>query len=235
MTMRDTPHILIIEDEPVTRATLAAYLDQSGYRISVADDAAAAEAILAADPADLLLIDVNLSGKDGLQITREQRAISEVGIILISALTEDVDRIVGLEIGADDYVCKPFNRRELLARIKNLLRRTTQLRHVNNRTLRFEGFVFDILTRQLHDPKGRLIPLTRGEYEILRALAAQPGEVLSRDALLHAMARRHESGSDRTIDVLIRRLRQKLGDDPRAARFITTSHGEGYVFTANMG
>src|SRR5699024_9841750 len=94
MTMRDTPHILIIEDEPVTRATLAAYLDQSGYRISVADDAAAAEATLAADPADLLLIDVNLSGKDGLQITREQRAISEVGIILISALTEDVDRIV---------------------------------------------------------------------------------------------------------------------------------------------
>lgn len=233
--MTDTPHILIIEDEPVTRATLAAYLDQSGYRISQADNADKAEAILSLDPADLLLIDVNLSGKDGLQITREQRALSEVGIILISALTDDVDRIVGLEIGADDYVCKPFNRRELLARIKNLLRRTTQLRHINHRTIRFEGFVFDIVARQLRGPDNQPIPLTRGEYEVLRALVRHPGEVLSRDEIMLGFARRHDSASERTVDVLIKRLRQKLGDDIKATRFITTSHGEGYVFTAAIG
>ena len=233
--MSNIPHILIIEDEPVTRAMLAAYLGKSGYRISETDNAGDAEHIIGTDPVDLLLVDVNLSGKDGLQITREQRANSEIGIILISALTDDVDRIVGLEIGADDYVCKPFNRRELLARIRNLLRRTTKLRHINYQNLHFEGFVFDTITRRLHDPAGEMVPLTRGEFEILRALASHPGEVLNRDRLLHAITRQESEGSERTVDVLIRRLRQKLGDDPRMPRIISTAHGEGYVFTAPLG
>ena len=121
-------HIVIVEDEPVTRSALAGYLESFGYRVSECDTAEKAEKILSLGTADLLIADINLQGKDGLEITREQRARSEIGIILLSGRTDDVDRIVGLELGADDYVCKPFNRRELLARVKNLLRRTAAMR-----------------------------------------------------------------------------------------------------------
>ena len=226
------PHIVIIEDEPVTRATLASYLDQHGYRISETETAEAAERIIADEGADLLIVDINLRGKDGLEITREQRAISEVGIILVSGRTDDVDRIVGLELGADDYVCKPFNRRELLARIKNLLRRTAAMRRMSRRNFTFEGFVFDVATRQLRRADGEQIALTRAEFEILRLFVTHPGEVLDRDRLVAAVTHRHDTASVRTADVLIRRLRAKLGDDPRLPRIIATSHGEGYVFTA---
>jgi len=229
---RETAHILLIEDEPVTRAKLALYLDSHGYRVTETDTAARAEAILSDDPADLLIIDVNLGGRDGLEITRQQRALSEVGIILLTGRTDDVDRIVGLEMGADDYVCKPFNSRELLARIKNLLRRTTALRHVNRRLIRFEGYAFDIVSRSLKDADDAPVALTRAEFELLRALASRPGEILGRDTLMHQVSRRDEAGTTRTVDVLIRRLRKKLGDDPKAPRIIATAHGEGYVFTA---
>ena len=228
------PHILIIEDDPVTRATLGSYLDSHGYRVSEADSSEKAERILADTGADLLIVDINLSGKDGLEITREQRALSEIGIILVSGRTDDVDRIVGLELGADDYVCKPFNRRELLARIKNLLRRTASMRRLGRRVYQFDGFTFDSTARQLRDTAGQAIALTRAEFELLRQLVAHPGEVLSRDRLSQGVTHRGEDGSGRTIDVLIRRLRAKLGDDPRAPRIISTSHGEGYVFTAQL-
>lgn len=227
-----TPHILIIEDDPVTRATLGSYLDSHGYRVSEADSSDKAERILAEIGADLLIVDINLSGKDGLEITREQRALSEIGIILVSGRTDDVDRIVGLELGADDYVCKPFNRRELLARIKNLLRRTAAMRPVGRRVHSFNGFRFDTISRQLRNGTGQLVALTRAEFELLRLLVNHPGEVLSRDRLSLGVTHRGTDGAGRTIDVLIRRLRQKLGDDPRAPHVISTSHGEGYVFTA---
>jgi len=228
------PHILIIEDDPVTRATLGSYLDSHGYRVSEADSADKAERILAEMGADLLIIDINLSGKDGLEITREQRALSEIGIILVSGRTDDVDRIVGLELGADDYVCKPFNRRELLARIKNLLRRTTAMRRMGRRIYGFDGYTFDSVSRQLRNSAGEAIALTRAEYELLRQLISHPGEVLSRDRLSLGVTHRGEDSAGRTIDVLIRRLRTKMGDDPKAPRIIGTSHGEGYVFTAQL-
>ena len=228
------PHILIIEDDPVTRATLGSYLDSHGYRVSEADSSEKAERILADTGADLLIVDINLSGKDGLEITREQRALSEIGIILVSGRTDDVDRIVGLELGADDYVCKPFNRRELLARIKNLLRRTASKRRLGRRVYQFDGFTFDSTARQLRDTTGHAIALTRAEFELLRQLVAHPGEVLTRDRLSQGVTHRGEDGAGRTIDVLIRRLRAKLGDDPKAPRIIGTSHGEGYVFTAQI-
>lgn len=226
------PHILIIEDDPVTRATLGSYLDSHGYQVSEAESSEKAERILAETGADLLIVDINLRGKDGLEITREQRALSEIGIILVSGRTDDVDRIVGLELGADDYVCKPFNRRELLARIKNLLRRTTALRRMGRRVYAFEGFTFDSTSRQLRDLSGAAIALTRAEFELLRLLVSHPGEVLTRDRLSLGVTHRGQDGANRTIDVLIRRLRAKLGDDPKAPRIICTSHGEGYVFTA---
>jgi len=225
-------HIVIVEDEPVTRNALASYLESFGYRVSECDTAEKAEKILSMGTADLLIADINLQGKDGLEITREQRARSEIGIILLSGRTDDVDRIVGLELGADDYVCKPFNRRELLARVKNLLRRTAAMRALTRRVLHFNGFTFDVGSRQVTNAAGEPIVLTRAEYELLRVFVFNPGKVMDRDRLIAAITHRQDGTNTRMIDVLVQRLRSKLGDDPKAPRIFTTSHGEGYVFTA---
>ncbi len=233
MTARPS-HIVIVEDEPVTRTALAGYLQSFGYRVSECDTAEKAEKILAHDSADLLIVDINLHGKDGLEITREQRAKSEIGIILLSGRTDDVDRIVGLELGADDYVCKPFNRRELLARVKNLLRRTAAMRALTRRVFHFEGFAFDVAARQVTAPDGGMVVLTRAEYELLRVFVTNAGTVMDRDRLITAITHRQNGTSTRTVDVLVQRLRAKLGDDPKTPRIFTTSHGEGYIFTARL-
>jgi len=227
-------HIVVIEDEPVTRTALAGYLASFGYRVTDFASAEAAEKVLAQDSPDLLIVDINLSGKDGLEITREQRARSEIGIILLSGRTDDVDRIVGLELGADDYVCKPFNRRELLARVKNLLRRTAAMRQLTRRVIQFAGFTFDTAARHLTTANGDPVQLTRGEYELLRTFVLNPGIVLTRDRLLATMTHRTGNTGARTVDVMIKRLREKLEDDPKAPRIFATSHGEGYVFTAPL-
>jgi two-component system torCAD operon response regulator TorR len=227
-------HIVIIEDDPVTRLALAGYFESFGYRISECSGAEQAEKVLAQDTADLLIVDINLPGKDGLEITREQRARSEIGIILLSGRTDDVDRIVGLELGADDYVCKPFNRRELLARAKNLLRRTAAMRQFTRRTVHFAGFSFDTASRQLIGPEGEVTTLTQAEFKLLRALVLNPGIVMDRDRLLATFTHRQNGTNSRTIDVMIKRLRAKLRDDTRAPKIIETSHGEGYVFTAQL-
>ena len=227
-------HIVIVEDEPVTRVALAGYLETFGYRVSECDSAEKAEKILAQGSVDLLIADINLQGKDGLEITREQRARSEIGIILLSGRTDDVDRIVGLELGADDYVCKPFNRRELLARVKNLLRRTAAMRALTRKVFYFNGLTFDVASRQVTSAAGDQIVLTRAESELLRVLVTTPGTVMDRDRLIMAITHRQDGTNTRTIDVLVQRLRAKLGDDPKAPRIFTTSHGEGYVFTAQL-
>lgn len=214
--------------------TLSSYLESFGYRVSECDNAVDAERILSTESIDLLIVDINLAGKDGLEITREQRARSEIGIILLSGRTDDVDRIVGLELGADDYVCKPFNRRELLARVKNLLRRTMMIKHLNRRVFSFGGFSFDISQRRLSRGDGEHLHLTRGEFELLRVFVTNPGVVMDRDRLIHAITPRHVAANPRTIDVLVRRLRIKLCDDPKQPRIFSTSHGEGYVFTAPL-
>ncbi|EYD78120.1 DNA-binding protein response regulator TorR [Rubellimicrobium mesophilum DSM 19309] len=231
---QSSAHIVIIEDEPVTRMALAGYLESFGYRVTACAGSEAAEVVMAQDGADLLIVDINLAGKDGLEITREQRARSEIGIILLSGRTDDVDRIVGLELGADDYVCKPFNRRELLARVKNLLRRTSAMRQLARRVVSFAGFSFDLSTRHLVAPDGGAIPLTRAEYELLRAFVLNPGIVLDRDRLLATITHRQDGTNARTVDVMVKRLRAKLRDDPKAPRILGTSHGEGYVFTAPL-
>lgn len=227
-------HILIIEDDPVTRATLTSYLEMQGYSVSEASCADTAERILDTAEPDLLLVDINLPGKDGLQITREQRAKSDIGIILVSGRDDDVDRIVGLEIGADDYVCKPFNRRELLARIKNLIQRTRLARQQSRPVYRFSGFTFDVLQRRLETDAGTVLALTRAEFEVLHYLTAHAGEVASRDALMARVTHRNYGTNPRTVDVLVRRLRAKLEDDPAHPEIITTAHGEGYVFTSRV-
>ncbi|KIC20098.1 response regulator [Leisingera sp. ANG-Vp] len=227
-------HILIIEDEPVTRATLASYLDAQGYDVSQAETAEEAEKILEEQEVDLLLVDINLPGKDGLQITREQRGKSEIGIILVTGRDDEIDRIVGLELGADDYVCKPFNRRELLARLKNLLRRTQDIRRLSRRIYKFGKFQFDVAARHLQTAEGDSISLTRAEFEVLDMLVSRAGEVATRDALMSRVTHRQYGANPRTVDVLIRRLRGKLEEDPANPRVITTVHGEGYVFTAPL-
>jgi two-component system, OmpR family, torCAD operon response regulator TorR len=233
-------HIVIVEDDVVTRRRLAAQLKQQMYRVSEAEDAAAMEAILARDPADLLLVDINLEGKDGLTITREQRARSNAGIILLTGRTDQIDRIVGLELGADDYVTKPFDKRELFARIKNLLSRVRDLKafeaeQTEAAPARFGRWSLDRARRRLVDEAGALEALTRAEYELLAAFAENPGVILSRDRLLDMIQNQKWAPDNRTIDVLVGRLRKKIEPDPSHPEWIITIHGEGYMLAELSG
>ena len=227
-------HVLIVEDDDVTRAKLSGYLEAAGYRVSEASDGQGMWKAFAEDPVDLLFLDINLPGEDGLDLTRQVRSRSDIGIILVTGRTEDVDRIVGLEIGADDYLTKPFNPRELLARGKNLLRRTAMAAPSGSTTKRFSGWTFHLRTRRLVSPEGEKVPLTRAEFELLAAFVDRAGMVLSRDRLLNCVTHRSWEPSDRTIDVLVRRLRRKIEVDPKDPELIVTAHGEGYVFAVEV-
>ena len=228
-------HILIVEDEPVTRATLAGYFEEAGYRISEAEDGEGMRAALDKAPADLVLLDINLPGEDGLTLLRELRRSSEVAVILVTGKTDQVDRIVGLELGAHDYVTKPFDTRELLARAKNLIRLTRAAREAGGEAAvrTFDGWTFNKSHRRLVSPSGEDVPLTRGEFELLAALVANPGRVLTRDNLLDHVSHRDWQPNDRTIDVLVGRVRRKIEDDPRHPKRLITVHGIGYVFAGD--
>ena len=230
----DSTHVLIVEDDEVARAKLAGYLETAGHRISEAVDGRGLRQVMASDPVDLVLLDINLPGEDGLDLTRFVRAHSDVGIILVTGRTDDVDRIVGLEIGADDYVTKPFNPRELLARVKTLLRRTTARAPSAPGTKRFSGWRFDTRSRRLVSPEGDKVALTRAEFELLNAFIAHPGAVLTRERLLGCVTHRSWGPGNRTVDVLVRRLRRKLEADPKSPELIITVHGEGYMFAAEV-
>ena len=230
----DSTHVLIVEDDEVARTKLAGYLETAGHRVSEAIDGRGLREVMLSDPVDLVLLDINLPGEDGLDLTRFIRANSDVGIILVTGRTDDVDRIVGLEIGADDYITKPFNPRELLARIKTLLRRTTASAPSVSETMRFSGWRFDTRSRRLVSPEGDRVALTRAEFELLSALIAHPGTVLTRERLLGCITHRSWDPGDRTVDVLVRRLRQKLEADPQSPELIITVHGEGYMFAAEV-
>lgn len=226
-------HIVIVEDDAVTRRRLAGALRKQLYRVSEAEDAAQMEAILARDPADLLLVDINLDGKDGLTITREQRAASNAGIILLTSRDDQIDRIVGLEMGADDYVTKPFDKRELFARVKNLLARIDQIKAATPAPVaaaQVGAWTLDRSRRRLEASDGRVEPLTRAEYELLDAFMRNPGVILSRERLLEMTRHRQGAPEDRTIDVLVGRLRKKVEPDPARPDWIITVHGEGYLF-----
>ena len=230
-------HVLIVEDDEVARTKLAGYLETAGHRVSEAIDGRGLRQVMASDPVDLVLLDINLPGEDGLDLTRFIRASYDVGIILVTGRTDDVDRIVGLEIGADDYITKPFNPRELLARVKTLLRRTTARAASVSETRTvwtFSGWRFDTRSRRLVSPGGDKVALTRAEFELLKALIAHPGTVLTRERLLACITHRSWDPSDRTVDVLVRRLRRKLEVDPKSPELIITAHGEGYMFAAEV-
>ena len=233
----DSTHVLIVEDDEVARTKLAGYLETAGHRVTEAVDGRGLRRVLADDAVDLVLLDINLPGEDGLELTRFIRASFDVGIILVTGRTDDVDRIVGLEIGADDYITKPFNPRELLARVRALLRRTSARAPSvsGTRTSRtFSGWRFDTRSRRLVSPEGDNVALTRAEFELLNALIAHPGAVLTRERLLGCITHRAWGPGDRTVDVLVRRLRRKLEADPKSPELIITVHGEGYMFAAEV-
>ncbi|MEV3820969.1 two-component system response regulator TorR [Aeromonas dhakensis] len=232
-------HILVVEDDVVTREKLTGYFEREGYRVTEVENGQEMRAVLAEQEVALVMLDINLPGEDGLLLTRELRARSTVGIILVTGRSDAVDRIVGLEMGADDYVTKPFELRELLVRVKNLLWRISLAAAqpsepaVADDAVRFGPWRFDIPRRQL-SRDGVPVRLTKAEYEVLVAFIANAGRVLSRERLLALTSHRGDGPSDRTIDVLIRRLRGKMEQDPRDPQLFVTVHGEGYLFAGEL-
>lgn len=224
-------HILIVEDEPVTRAKLAAYLTADGFLVSEAADAKDMKAAVARAIPDVVLLDINLPDESGLILARELRAKSSVGIILVTSRQDETDRIVGLEIGADDYITKPFNPRELAVRVRNLQRRVAPSMAAERSATglySFSGWRLDCDARQLTSPAGEAVRLTRGEFDVLTALARNAGRALTRDQLLDMTQHDGEAVIDRTIDVLVGRLRRKIEADSRHPSIILTVHGIGY-------
>ncbi|MGE5506397.1 MAG: response regulator [Actinomycetota bacterium] len=228
-------HVLIVEDEPVTRAKLAAQLVAEGFQVSEAADARDMKAIVARAVPDVVLLDINLPDENGLVLARDLRSKSSVGIILVTARRDETDRIVGLELGADDYITKPFNPRELAVRVRNLQRRvapTMAAERSASGVYGFAGWKLDCDARQLTSPTGEAVRLTRGEFDVLAALARNAGRALTRDQLLDMTQHDGEAVVDRTIDVLVGRLRRKIEADPRHPAIILTVHGVGYRLVA---
>lgn len=235
-----TPRVLIVDDDPLIRELLHAYLSQEGYEVHCAETAELAESFLASQAVDLVMLDIRLPGKDGLTLTRELRVRSEVGIILITGRNDEIDRIVGLECGADDYVIKPLNPRELVSRAKNLIRRVRHAQlpqpvaNVARPVKQFADWALDTDRRRLIDPDGSETLLTHGEYQLLSVFLRNSGHTLSRDQLMDQIRNREWVPNDRSIDVLVGRLRRKLHDDPAEPQLIITIHGAGYLFTASL-
>lgn len=235
-------HLLLVDDDRQLLELLSRYLEAGGYLVSTAANAAQMRAAMAAARIDLVVLDLMLPGEDGLSLCRElrERRTAHVPILMLTARGEEADRILGLEMGADDYLAKPFATRELLARIRAVLRRTRMLPPnlgplpQQARELRFGDWRLDTTARHLLDAAGTLVPLTGGEYRLLRVLLDHPQRVLTRDQLLNLTQGRDADAFDRSIDLLVSRIRQRLREDSREPRYIKTVRNEGYVFCAEV-
>ncbi|HVY20724.1 MAG TPA: response regulator [Bauldia sp.] len=237
--MTDRPHLLIVDDDREIRDLITRLLQKHDYKVEAARDANAMDAILAVTRIDLVILDVMLPGRSGLDICRELRAKSPVPILMLTAMGDETDRIVGLEMGADDYLAKPFNPRELLARIRAILRRVTSAASSGPmkptaKRLRFAGWQLDLGRRRLEAPDGMIVDLTTGEYELLIAFAERPQRVLTRNQLLDLARGRDAAPFDRSIDVQVSRIRRKIESDPRSPEMIVTVRGDGYMFTPEV-
>jgi two-component system OmpR family response regulator len=236
-TPTTSPRILIVDDDADIRSLLADYLGEQGWHISTAQDGAAMQQVLDTTPVDLIVLDLTLPGSDGLTLCRDLRAHSAIPVIMLTARSAPLDRILGLEMGADDYLCKPFEPRELLVRIRNVLRRsgTVPSEVSGTATLwHFAEWALDDTTRQLQNNAGLVVMLSGGEYRLLKALLERPNRALNRDQLLTLTQGRETDPLDRSIDLHISRLRQKLGDDARSPRLIKTLRNEGYLLAATV-
>lgn len=225
--------MLVVDDDAEIRSLLREYLQKNGYRVTAVGDGRAMWTALEAGRVDLIVLDLMLPGDDGLTLCRDLRARSAVPVIMLTARGEETDRIVGLEIGADDYLAKPFSPRELLARIKSVLRRARalpeNLRAEPARAFRFAGWTLDTAARHLVSAEGVVVALSGTEYKLLRTFLAHPNRVLTRDQLIDLMLSRDATPFDRSIDVQVSRLRHRLGEDAREPAIIKTVRGEGYV------
>ena len=235
--MSSAVHIAVLDDDAEITRLLSGYLQNQGYRVSETHAGPALLRLMAADPPDLVLLDLGLPGEDGFSIARQLREHWRCGLVIITGRGDAVDKVVGLEVGADDYVTKPFDLRELLARIKAVLRRTLAAPapagaaavEAAPRRYRFADWELDLAARRLLDPGGREVALTGGEFDLLSVFLAHPGRVLSRDFLLEQTRRREAAPFDRTIDVQVGRLRKKLEVDVDDPRIIKSVRSAGYI------
>lgn len=234
--MSDMPHIAVVDDEALIREAVGEYLELHGFEVSLADGGEALRAIMAAGkPLDLVILDLNMPGEDGLTIARYLREHSNVGIVILTAAGQTLDRIIGLEIGADDYMGKPFDLRELLARIKSVLRRTASDSPVpGNETgedeMKVGRLILNTASHKLFDENGEEIQLTSMEYDLLQTFAGNANRVLNRDQLLDLSHSQNNDPFDRSIDVRIARLRRKIEKDPSKPQILKTIRGAGYMF-----
>ncbi|MGL6337191.1 response regulator [Aeromonas jandaei] len=231
-------HILVVDDHSEIRDLLKRFLEQHGLRVSCARDGKEMKRLLEEREFDLLVLDLMMPGEDGLTLCRELRAKSSLPIIMLTAMGEETDRIIGLEMGADDYLAKPFNPRELLARIKAVMRRTQAdnqpTAETLTRDLRFDRWLLDINRRELVDEDGVGLSLSTAEFDLLKVFLERPQRVLSRDQLLDLARGREAVAFDRAIDTLVSRLRRKLERDPKNPELIKTIWGGGYMFSADV-
>lgn len=240
--MSDLDHILVVEDDAETRELLTAYLAKNGCRASSAADGAAMWALLAEEKnaVDVIILDLMLPGEDGLSLCRRlttQESTAGIPVIMLTARGEEMDRIIGLEMGADDYLPKPFSPRELLARIKSVLRRARAApRSVGGevRELRFDGWVFHLQAQKLTSPDGVEVPLTKGEFALLHLFLNNRGRILDRDEIMAASRDREATAFDRAVDVQVARLRKRLRDDPKKPQLLKTVWGKGYLFDRDV-
>ena len=230
------PHILVVDDDPQIRALLEEYLAESGLRVSSAATGNDMSQILSDEAIDLVVLDLRLAGEDGMAIARSLRAQSAIPIVMLTGVREEADRVMGLELGADDYLTKPFSPRELLARIRTVLRRTKSAvpsparREI--RAFRFGEFELNLRTRRLKSRDSGIIALTNGEFNLLAALLSAPERILTRDQLLEASRVYDNEVYDRAIDIQVLRLRRKIEQDPSQPKIIVTERGVGYVFSS---
>ena len=233
--MSETGNILVVDDQQEICDLVHEYLTDEGFRVSTANDGAGLREEMARSKVDLVILDLMLPGEDGLQLARQLRSESDIGIIMLTGRADTVDRIIGLEMGADDYLPKPFHLRELLARVRSVLRRAAsraaEKTEGSRPRARFADWVLDLSSRELLSPSGEDVRLTTGEFELLSALVNHANQVLSRDRLLDLSRHREAGPFDRTIDVQVGRLRRKLEDDPKNPSMIKTVRGGGYMFT----
>ena len=229
-------HILVVEDDAPTRELISQYLADHHFQVSCAATGALAEASLRDDAIDLVLLDLNLPDQDGMMLARRLGAEQAIPLVILTGRADEMDRILGLELGADDYVTKPFSPRELLARLRAVLRRAQARKSVRSeplRSYRFAGFELRMGTRKLMTPMGELLDLTSGEFSLLAAFVRSPQQILSRDQLLEA-SRLYDDVYDRSIDVQILRLRRKVEADPSQPRLIRTERGAGYYLDCKV-
>jgi len=230
------PHVLVVDDEADIRGSIQEYLELNGIDVTTADGGPAARRVLAGRrTVDLAILDIRMPGEDGIALARHLREKGGIGIMMLTASGEVVDRIVGYEVGADDYMVKPFDLRELLARVRSLLRRISAApaapQQVGALRLRFGRFTLDIEARSLTDSDGEAVALTAMEFDLLKAFAQNPNRVLNRDQLLELANRPSTDPFDRSIDIRVTRLRRKIEAEPSRPRFIKTARGAGYVFS----